>query len=61
MVVRMDSIVQRSTTKAGKPSLEYESRRVATGCGVVVGARTIGYWRPCMTESMPGADDFFAH
>ena len=56
MAVRMDSIGQRSPTEARKPSLEYESRSVAAGCGVVIGARTIGCWRLHMTESISVAE-----
>ena len=37
MLVRMGSIGQRSPTEAGKSSLEYKSKSVAAGCGVVVG------------------------
>ena len=39
---RMEVIGQGGPIDAGKPSVAYELRRSAAGCGVEVGARTIG-------------------
>ena len=44
MAARMEVIGHCSPTEAGKPCLEYESRSLAAGWKVEVGAVTIGCW-----------------
>ena len=39
---RMEAISQGGPIDAGNPSVAYELRRSAAGCGVEVGARTMG-------------------
>ena len=51
MAARMEVRGHASPTRAGKPSLEYEARSSAAGWKAVVGALTIGCWRPRMMLS----------
>ena len=52
---RIEAIGQGGPTEAGNPLVAYDCRRAAAGCGVEVGALTMGCWRLLMTESMEGA------
>ena len=49
---RIEAIGQGGPTEAGNPLVAYDCRRAAAGCGVEVGALTMGCWRLLMTESM---------